>query len=89
MADAGPKTPNIVANLTDELNQYLDLARGHAAVHPDRNQCGGVGGCLMLRTEVDQLHEIEDTYLAGIAAAGYRLVITVQPEARNQAEELK
>jgi hypothetical protein len=68
---------NQAANLTDELNQYLTLLRAHDSVHPGRNDCGGVGGCLLLRAEVDQENEITDllTQLAGYGTAIESMVV--------------
>ena len=44
---------NVAANLTSDLHALADLVRAHDTVHPDRDMCGGVGRCLMMRTEVD------------------------------------
>ena len=44
---------NIAANLTSDLHALADLVRAHDTLHPDRDLCGGVGRCLMMRTEVD------------------------------------
>ncbi len=68
--------PNIVQNLQEELNTLLDLYQAHDSVHPDKDECGGVGRCLMMRTEVDQEREITETYLRQIAQK-YRLRIGV------------
>jgi len=72
------KTPNIVLNFEEELNQYLNLVQAHNAIHPDRDECGGVGKCLMMRTECQQEQELFGRYLAGIADAGYRLHVTIR-----------
>jgi len=37
----------------DSIRQHADVVRGHDAVHPDRNDCGGVGGCALMRAEHD------------------------------------
>ena len=63
--------PNIVQNLEAELNTLLDLYRAHDSVHPDKDVCGGVGGCLMMRTEGEQEQEIKHTYLRRIAQQGH------------------
>lgn len=44
---------NVAANLTSDLHALADLVRAHDTVHPDRDMCGGVGRCLMMRTELD------------------------------------
>lgn len=51
--------PNIVQNYESELNQLLDLYVAHDRVHPDKDQCGGVGRCLMMRTEVSAEQDLE------------------------------
>ena len=71
--------PNIIQNYEAELNTLLDLYRGHSYVHPDRGQCGGVGRCLMMRTEVDQEQELED-YLRQIAHLGHLRIELVEGE---------
>lgn len=38
--------------LNEDMRQHADVVRGHDAVHPDRNDCGGVGGCALMRAEV-------------------------------------
>lgn len=72
--------PNLVANFEDELNQYLDLVEAHSKLHPDRDQCGGIGACLMMRTEVDQENELTETYLRQLADSGVRLTVGVRKE---------
>lgn len=46
--------------LTEHLRQYADVVIGHDAVHPDRNDCGGVGGCALMRAEHDAQEEVTD-----------------------------
>jgi hypothetical protein len=70
------KPPNIVINAETQINQLLDLIVGHDSVHRDRNECGGVGGCLMLMAEAEAETEIGDL-LAGIARSGLRLSLAV------------
>lgn len=50
---------NLIATFELGLNQLLDLTRAHRLVHPDPDQCGGVGTCLMMRTEVGQEQELQ------------------------------
>lgn len=47
-------------NLAEDFRQYADVVRGHDAVHPDRNDCGGVGGCALMRAEHDAQEAITD-----------------------------
>ena len=44
---------NVQTNLEGGFRQYMEVIRGHDAVHPDRDECGGVGGCALLRAECD------------------------------------
>jgi hypothetical protein len=41
-------------------DRWGTLEREHDEVHPDRNDCGGVGGCLMMRHATDLMQEMED-----------------------------
>lgn len=36
------------------------LESEHDRHHPDRNECGGVGGCTMMRAAVDLEHDMID-----------------------------
>ena len=64
---------NVAANLTSDLHTLADLIKAHDTVHPDRDMCGGVGRCLMLRTEV----EAEDALLPRLvdAVTRYGLIL--------------
>lgn len=42
----------------DAIRRHADVVRGHDAVHPDRNDCGGVGGCNLMRAEHDAEVEV-------------------------------
>lgn len=71
------KAENITENLDWRLSMHRDLVVAHDTVHPDRGDCGGVGGCLMLAAEVDAEREIigiiERTY-----RAGYRVTVNLE-----------
>lgn len=54
------KRPNIVQNYEADLNSLLDLYVAHDHLHPDKNECGGVGRCLMMRTEVQTEQQLEE-----------------------------
>lgn len=60
------------ANLTERIRQHADVVRGHDAVHPDRNACGGVGGCALMRTEHHTETEVIDA-LVDAARRGLHL----------------
>lgn len=43
----------------DALAERWRVIEGeHDRIHPDRNDCGGVGGCSMMRAAVDREHEM-------------------------------
>jgi hypothetical protein len=65
-------------NVTEFLRQHRDVVRGHDAVHPDRNDCGGVGGCALMRAEHDAETRIVDA-LVEAARRGLRLAATQEP----------
>lgn len=49
-----PKTapqPLLGERTLDAIRQHADVVRGHDHVHPDRNVCGGVGGCALMMAE--------------------------------------
>jgi hypothetical protein len=62
-----------LANANGALTDLSVVVRGHDAVHPDRNDCGGVGGCALMRAEVDAervlLEVLQDLVRAGIRVA--------------------
>jgi hypothetical protein len=41
-------------------DQWAVLERLHDEQHPDRDQCGGVGGCSMMRAATDLEHRMID-----------------------------
>lgn len=53
-------TDYTAANLTDYIRQHADVVRGHDAVHADRMECGGFGGCALMRAEHDAEEEITE-----------------------------
>ena len=72
------KYPNgyIADNLNWKIGQQRDLILGHDHVHPERDVCGGVGGCLMLRAEVDIEVEIQN-HLLDAYRRGYEVKVTL------------
>lgn len=50
-------------HLLETIRQHADVVVGHDAVHPDRNDCGGVGGCGLMRAEHDAEVEIIDVLI--------------------------
>lgn len=61
-------------NLTDEIRQHADVVRGHDAVHPSRDACGGVGRCALMRAEHKAEQQVIDT-LERAARRGLRLTV--------------
>lgn len=51
---------NMAERTNDAIRQHADLIRAHDTVHPNRSDCGGVGRCLMMRSEVDSERDIID-----------------------------
>jgi hypothetical protein len=39
-----------------QADEWARLENEHDKMHPDRGQCGGVGGCPMMRAAVDIEH---------------------------------
>lgn len=69
------RADNISANLTHDLRSLMELMQAHDAVHPGRNECGGVGGCVTLSTETDAMQELEES-IERLAPEGWRLAVT-------------
>lgn len=42
------------------VERWRAIENEHDLYHPDRSQCGGVGGCTMMRAAVDREHEMLD-----------------------------
>ena len=66
-------------NASDLLRQYRDVLRGHDHVHPDRNACGGIGRCALLRAESD----LTDELLELIRTASRVSTVTVYYDTRR------
>ncbi|GAA4915638.1 hypothetical protein [Nesterenkonia rhizosphaerae] len=75
---------NASATLTHGLKNLLDLIVGHESVHPDTNKCGGVGGCLMLRTEHEAWDRLQES-LEGLAG-DFEVTITVTPRRAHEPD---
>lgn len=50
----------ILDNLNAEIRRHRDVILGHDAVHPDRNVCGGVGWCVLMRAEHEMAQAVVD-----------------------------
>lgn len=49
---------NLIANTEHEIRNFLEAVQAHYAIHPDKDICGGVGGCSLLMLEHQQGQEI-------------------------------
>lgn len=72
------KRPNILQSYEHDLRALMDLYAAHDRQHPDKDGCGGVGSCLMMRTEVEAEQELERR-LREMADEGIRLRLEVSP----------
>jgi hypothetical protein len=71
------KRPNILQNYEADLRALMDLYQAHLRQHPDPGECGGVGSCLMMRTEVEA-EQAQERILREMATAGIRLRLEVE-----------
>jgi len=55
---------------------YVEVVMAHDGVHPDRNVCGGVGGCVLMMAEHDASEKVWD-YLDSLAHIGGDFSISV------------
>ena len=63
-------------NASVAVLDYVEVVMAHDAIHPDRNVCGGVGGCVLMMSE----HEASETvraYLDSLARIGGDFSISV------------
>lgn len=61
---------NVREHIADVIRQHADVVRGHDAVHPNRSDCGGVGGCALMRAE----HRAETEVIDVLTRAARRRV---------------
>lgn len=67
---------NLTDNITNNVREHVDMLRAHDAVHPDRNDCGGVGGCAIMRAEFDTREAVVDS-IEHAARHGYTIRVQV------------
>jgi len=54
-------TPGLLEeNASLAVLDYIEIVVAHDAVHPDRNVCGGVGGCVLMLAEHDVSEKVRD-----------------------------
>jgi hypothetical protein len=71
---------NITGSINQRLRDHTNVVRAHDTVHPDRSDCGGLGGCALLRAEYDTRQELTDT-LTDAARKGLAATVSLAPEA--------
>lgn len=47
-----------IERLAHAIRDHADVVKAHDTVHPDRSDCGGVGNCSLMRTEVETEREV-------------------------------
>lgn len=57
-------------NLQAAVRDHSAVLRGHDAVHPDRDVCGGVGGCRLMLAEHETARDAVDL-LERLARSGW------------------
>ena len=50
----------ILDRLNDDIRRHREVVVGHDSVHPDRGDCGGVGGCALMMTEYETEQAVID-----------------------------
>ena len=71
----------IVSSYEAALQTLMDLYQAHDKQHPDKDECGGVGRCLMMRTEVEAEQGLE-RMLRQMASEDIRLQVSAKCEGR-------
>jgi len=63
-------TPDYLEESTSlAVLDYVEIVMAHDAVHPDRNVCGGVGGCVLMMAEHAASEKVRD-FLDSLAHVG-------------------
>jgi hypothetical protein len=55
---------------------YVEVVMAHDAIHPNRNVCGGVGGCVLMMAEHEASEKVLD-FLDSLAHIGGDFSISV------------
>jgi galactokinase len=70
-------TPDYLeTNASLAVQAYVEVVMAHDAVHPDRNVCGGVGGCVLMMAEHEASEKVRD-FLDSLAHIGGDFSISV------------
>lgn len=70
---------NMLANADVALTDFCIVVAGHDGVHPDRSECGGLGGCALMRAEHDAEQELIEALL-GLIRQGTRFTLRAARE---------
>lgn len=79
------RNQNLADSLTDAIRQHGEVIRGHDHVHPDRNDCGGVGGCALMRAEHDAETRVINRLEQFARTTGVKVTIRVDSVVRGAA----
>lgn len=63
-------------NASAAVRDYVEVVMAHEAIHPDRNVCGGVGGCVLMMAEHEASEKVRD-FLDSLAHIGGDFTISV------------
>jgi len=70
-------TPDYLeTNTSLAVLDYTEIVVAHDAVHPDRDVCGGVGGCVLMMAEHEASEKVRD-FLDSLARIGGDFSISV------------
>jgi hypothetical protein len=72
------KAQNIADHINEAIKQQSVVVRAHDHVHPDRNECGGVGGCALMMSEHDTEVELIRAFTAA-SREGYIAGVSLMP----------
>jgi galactokinase len=63
-------------NTSLAVQAYVEVVMAHDAIHPNRNVCGGVGGCVLMMAEHEASEKVRD-FLDSLAHIGGDFSISV------------
>jgi galactokinase len=63
-------------NASVAVLDYVEVVMAHESIHPDRNVCGGVGGCVLMMAEHEASEKVRD-FLDSLAHIGGDFSISV------------
>ena len=69
-------TRDLEKNASLAVQDYVEVVMAHDAVHPNRDVCGGVGGCVLMMAEHEASEKVRD-FLDSLAHVGGDFSISV------------